>query len=78
MVYLQPKKSSTQKGLDKYIIEEDGENLRDIAQRFAVKRESLVKMNSYLSANPVLREGDTVLLREDGVITKALKRKKNR
>ncbi|MBQ6578556.1 MAG: glucosaminidase domain-containing protein [Bacteroidales bacterium] len=78
VVYLQPKKSSTQKGLDKYIVEEDGENLRDIAQRFAVKRESLVKMNSYLSANPVLREGDTVLLREDGVITKALKRKKNR
>ena len=77
VVYLQPKKSSTQKGLDKYIVEEDGESLRDIAQRFAVKRESLVKMNSYTSADPFLKEGDTVLLRENGtMIGRAIKRKR--
>jgi len=75
VVYIQPKKSSTQKGLDKYIVEEDGESLRDIAQRFAVKRESLVKMNSFSSADPFLREGDTVLLREGRTaIGRALKR----
>lgn len=76
VVYLQPKKSSTDKGLDKYIVEADGENLRDIAQRFAVKRESLVKLNSYTSVNPVLREGDTVLLREDSSLFGRLRKKK--
>ena len=77
VVYLQAKKGDTEKGLDKYIVEKDGENLRDIAQRFAVKRESLVKLNSYSSVNPVLREGDTVLLREDtSLLRRALRIKK--
>ncbi len=62
VVFVQPKKAHSAKGLDKYIVAEDGESLRDIAQRFAVKLSSVEKINGF-SRNEPLREGDTVKLR---------------
>ncbi len=62
VVYLQAKKNQTGKGLDKYIVGEDGESLRDICQRFAVKMSSVMKMNGFPEGY-VPREGDTVVLR---------------
>ena len=61
VVYLQPKKSRTVEGLDKYIVDHDGESLRDISQRFAVKLESLEKLNG-IDRRTGLREGDVILL----------------
>lgn len=63
VVYLQIKKKQAEKGLDKYIVEEDGESLRDICQRFAVRKKSIEKLNGF-SAGHVLREGDTIILRK--------------
>ena len=63
IVYLQAKKSQTRRGLDKYIVEQDGESLRDICQRFAVKQKSIEKLNSFERGH-YLREGDTILLRK--------------
>ena len=63
IVYLQPKKSQTGRGLDKYIVEEDGESLRDICQRFGVKLVSIEKLNAFERGH-TLREGDTILLRK--------------
>ncbi len=62
VVYLQAKKVQSEKGLDKYIVGEDGESLRDICQRFAVKMSSVMKMNGF-SADYEPREGDTIVLR---------------
>ena len=63
VVFLQMKKTQAEKGLDKYIVEEDGENLRDICQRFGVRMKSIEKYNGF-SAGHVLREGDTIKLRK--------------
>ncbi len=62
VVYLQAKKVQSEKGLDKYIVGEDGESLRDICQRFAVKMSSVMRMNGF-SADYEPREGDTIVLR---------------
>ena len=62
VVYLQSKKSQSEKGLDKYIVGEDEESLRDICQRFAVKMSSVMKMNGF-TAGYEPREGDTIILR---------------
>ena len=61
-VYLEPKKSHTVKGLDKYIVGEEGESFHAICQRFAVKEKSVRKLNG-LSSGYVPREGDEILLR---------------
>lgn len=63
VVYIQQKKKQAEKGLDKYIVEKDGENLRDICQRFAVRMSSVNKMNGF-GAGHTLREGDTIILRK--------------
>ena len=63
VVYLQAKKNQTRKGLDKYIVERDGESLRDICQRFGVKQKSIQKLNGFGAVHN-LREGDTILLRK--------------
>jgi flagellum-specific peptidoglycan hydrolase FlgJ len=63
VVYLQAKKNQTRKGLDKYIVERDGESLRDICQRFGVKQKSIQKLNGFAPSHS-LREGDTILLRK--------------
>ena len=62
VVYLQNKKSKGARGLDKYIVGEDGESLRDISQRFGVRLASLCGHNG-LKRNATLKEGDTILLR---------------
>ncbi len=63
VVFLQMKKTQAEKGLDKYIVENDGEDLRDICQRFGVRRKSIEKYNGF-STGHVLREGDTIKLRK--------------
>lgn len=45
LVYLQRKKAKSGKGLDKYIVSEDGESLRDISQRFGVRMKSIARRN---------------------------------
>ena len=62
VVYLQAKKSQSQKGLDKFIVDEDGQSLRDICQRFGVKMSSVCKMNGF-TPDYEPREGDTIVLR---------------
>ena len=60
VVYLQAKKKKAPKGLDKFIA--DGEALRDISQRFAVRLRSLCKKNA-LEPGYVTEPGDEILLR---------------
>ena len=60
VVYLQAKKKRAPKDLDKYIAE--GESLREISQRFAVRLRSLCKKNA-LGAGYVTAPGDEILLR---------------
>lgn len=63
IVYLQSKKRQTVKGLDKHIVESEGETLRSIAQRYAITLKSLCRMNN-LSSTHTLRPGDELLLRK--------------
>ena len=63
VVFLQKKKSQAPKGMDKYIVEADGEDLRDICQTYGVSLKAINKLNSF-SAGHKLREGDTILLRK--------------
>lgn len=62
MVFIQAKKKQAPKGLEKYIVSEDGEMLWDICQRFAVKQQAIEKLNDFTSGRE-LYEGDTILLR---------------
>ena len=62
VVYIQNKKKQAVKGLEKYIVENDGESLRNISQQFAVRMSSILKMNGFSAAHK-LREGDTIILR---------------
>ena len=62
VVYLQPKKKSAPAGLDKYIVGEDGEVLRDICQRFALQEKAVRKLNGF-TGEVRLREGDEIKLR---------------
>ena len=62
VVYLQSKKNQSQKGLEKFIVDDDSQSLRDICQRFGVKMSSVMKMNGF-SAGYQPGEGDTILLR---------------
>ena len=62
VVYLQKKKKKAAYGMDKYIVEGDGEDLRSISQRFAVRLDRLCKMNG-ISQDKKLRDGDVIKLR---------------
>ncbi|MBO4340167.1 MAG: glucosaminidase domain-containing protein [Bacteroidales bacterium] len=62
VVYLEAKKNKAPKGLDMYIVSEDGESFHHICQRFAVK-ESAIRMLNRLDSNPQLFEGDVIKLR---------------
>lgn len=62
VVYLQAKKKKAVKGLEKHVIEE-GETMREIAQRYAVRLNSLYKMNGMTDLD-VPREGDILRLRK--------------
>ena len=63
VVYLQAKKKAAPKGLDKYVVDADGESLRAISQRFGVRLSSILEMNGMDDQYP-LQEGDVVLLRK--------------
>ncbi len=63
VVYLQPKKNRTAKGLDKYVVEGGDEDLREIAQRFAVKLDRLCKLNG-ITPDRRLSDGDVIKLRK--------------
>lgn len=63
MVYLARKKAQGQVGVNKYVVEKDGETLRDIAQRFGIRYAALQKLNIVLYGK-TLEEGDTVILRK--------------
>lgn len=62
VVYLQAKKKQSEKGLDKFIVEDDSQSLRDICQRFGVRMSSVQKMNGFDSGYQP-GEGDTIVLR---------------
>jgi LysM repeat protein len=61
VVYLQKKKKAAHPGLDRYVVEE-GQTLREISQRYAVRMKSLCRLNG-ISEDHVLREGDVLQLR---------------
>ena len=63
VVYLQSKKSQSEKGLDKFIVDDDSQSLWEICQRFGVKMSSVRKMNGF-DAGYQPREGDTIILRD--------------
>lgn len=62
MVYIQAKKNRAAPGLDKYIVSEDGESLRDICQRFAVRLRAIRSLND-IPEEYTLRREDTIKLR---------------
>lgn len=61
IVYIQAKKSKAAKGLDKYIVGEDGESLREISQRFAVRMRSIEKRNKLKKDVPLVKEQELIL-----------------
>lgn len=61
IVYIQAKKNKAAKGLDKYIVGEDGESLREISQRFAVKMRSIEKRNKLKKGVPLVMEQELKL-----------------
>lgn len=61
VVYLQKKKKASHPGLDRYVVEE-GQNLWEISQRFAVRMKDLCRLNG-IGEDYVLREGDVLELR---------------
>ena len=74
VVYLEPKKTHTVKGLDKYIVGGEGESLHAICQRFAVREKSVRKMNN-LPKDYVPSEGDELVLRPESSIKKLWKKR---
>ncbi len=62
VVYLQKKKSSAAKGLDKHVWEA-GDDLREVSQRYAVRLSELKKMNGVKSDSELVA-GDLIKLRK--------------
>ena len=62
VVYLQAKKKSAAKGLEKHVLEE-GETVRQIAQRYAVKVKHIYKLNGW-AKDYVPRAGEFIKLRK--------------
>ena len=61
VVYLQAKKRKAAKGNDEYVVEE-GMDMRDISQKYAVKLKRLCRLNK-VDNNHVPQVGDTIRLR---------------
>ncbi|MBO4611122.1 MAG: glucosaminidase domain-containing protein [Bacteroidales bacterium] len=61
IVYIQAKKNKAAKGLEKYIVGEDGESLREISQRFAVKMRSIEKRNKLKKGVALVKEQELLL-----------------
>ena len=74
VVYLEPKKTKTVRGLDKYIVGEEGETFHGICQRFAVKEKAIRKLNG-LPVSYVPREGDEIVLRPESKLKKLWKKR---
>ena len=74
IVYLEPKKSKTVRGLDKYIVGEEGESFHAICQRFAVKEKAVRKLNG-LPVGYVPKEGDEIILRPESKLKKLWKKR---
>ncbi len=74
IVYLEPKKSKTVRGLDKYIVGGEEETFHGICQRFAVSEKAIRKLNG-LPASYQPREGDEILLRPESKIKKLWKKR---
>ena len=74
IVYLEMKKKQTVRGLDKYIVGEEGESFHTICQRFAVREKSIRKLNG-LPASYEPREGDEILLRPESKLSKLWKKR---
>ena len=74
VVYLEPKKTKTVRGLDKYIVGEEGESFHAICQRFAVKEKAIRKLNG-LPANYQPKEGDELILRPEPKLKKLWKKR---
>ena len=62
VVYLRPKKKTAAKGVDKYVLE-SGDTLHEVAQRYGLKLNSLLKLNGF-DKDFVPREGDIIRLRK--------------
>lgn len=56
VVYIQAKKRKAAKGLEMYIVAEDGESLRGISQRFGVKMSSIIRRNHLSADEPLVKE----------------------
>lgn len=67
IVYIQQKKNQAAKGMDAYIVDHDGESLRDISQRFGVKLDAVCTMNG-ITRGQQLREGDKIVLRKRAAV----------
>ena len=74
IVYLEPKKSKTVRGLDKYIVGGDDETFHGICQRFAVTEKAIRKLNGF-PASYVPREGDEIVLRPESKWKKLWKKR---
>lgn len=61
-VYLQLKGKRAAEGLEKHIVDVEGETLRDIAQRYAVRLGRICRMNGFDKEHQ-LRMGEVVILR---------------
>ena len=61
LVYIARKKARTAKGLDMYIVQEDGEQLWDICQRFGVRVESVRKRNKLTPDTELVAEQELSL-----------------
>ena len=66
--------NKTVRGLDKYIVGEEGETFHGICQRFAVKEKAIRKLNG-LPANYQPKEGDELVLRPESKIKKLWKKR---
>ena len=74
VVYLEPKKSKTVRGLDKYIVGDEEETFHSICQRFAVSEKAIRKLNG-LPAGYQPREGDEIILRPESKLKKLWKKR---
>ena len=63
VVYLQKKKKQAAAGIDKHVVEDSSDLLREIAQRYAVRLASICRMNG-VSEDYVPKEGEVIVLRK--------------
>lgn len=62
IVFLQSKKNQAPEGLEKHIVQDDGEDFHLICQRYGVKEKAIAKLNGF-SLPVSLQDGDEIKLR---------------